>query len=130
MIQLDTHILIWRELLPDKLSSSARRAIRDAVLRDEIVSISPITLWEIAILAQRRRILLNVSVQEFLATIEEQYRVIPINAAIAVQATELKGPFPKDPMDRFVVATAIVEDLTLITADRNILASQACKLLW
>lgn len=130
MIQLDTHVLVWRELLPEKLSSAARQAIQDAALADEMVAISPITLWEIAMLTRRNRILLNVSVQKFLANIEERYRVIPINAPIAVQATELKDPFPRDPMDRFIAATAIVEDLTLITADRSILASQACKLLW
>jgi PIN domain nuclease of toxin-antitoxin system len=130
MIQLDTHVLVWRELLPEKLSSAARQAIQDAALADEMVAISPITLWEIAMLTRRNRILLNVSVQRFLANIEDRYRIIPINTPIALQAAELKDPFPRDPMDRFIAATAIVEDLTLITADRSILASKACKLLW
>jgi len=130
MIQLDTHVLVWRELQPEKLSSAARLAIQDAVLAREIVAISPVTLWEIAMFTRRNRILLSVSVQKFLASIEEHYRVIPINASIAIRATELKDPFPKDPMDRVIAATAIVEDLTLITADRSILESKACKLLW
>jgi PIN domain nuclease of toxin-antitoxin system len=130
MIQLDTHVLVWRELLPEKLSSAARLAIQDAALADEMVAISPVTLWEIAMLTRRNRIVLNVSIEKFLASIEERYRVIPINTHIVIQASELKDPFPKDPMDRFITATAIVEDLTLITADRSILASKACKLLW
>jgi PIN domain nuclease of toxin-antitoxin system len=130
MIQLDTHVLVWRELQPEKLSSTARLAIQDAVLAHEMVAISPVTLWEIAMLARRNRILLSVSMQKFLANIEEHYRVIPINAPIAIQAAELKDPFPKDPMDRVIAATAIVENLTLITADRSILESKACRLLW
>ena len=130
MIQLDTHVLVWRELQPEKLSSAARLAIQDAVLAHEMVAISPVTLWEIAMLTRRKRILLNVSLQKFLASIEEHYRVIPINASIAIQATELKDPFPRDPMDRLISATAIVEDQTLITADRSILESKVCKLLW
>jgi PIN domain nuclease of toxin-antitoxin system len=129
MIQLDTHILLWRELEPEKLSAAARSAIELAALASEAIAISPITLWEIALLVRRTRILLHVPMQKFLESIEENYRVMPITAATAAQAAALKDPFPKDPMDRLIVATAIVENLTLITADRSILTSNACKLL-
>ena len=130
MIQLDTHSLLWLESEYEKLSHSARVAIEASVLAGERIAISAITLWEIALLARRKRILANVSIQSFLMDLEENYRVVPIVGTIAFLAAELPAPFPKDPMDRLIAATAIVENLTLITADRDILASQACKVLW
>jgi PIN domain nuclease of toxin-antitoxin system len=86
MIQLDTHILLWRELEPEKLSAAARSAIELAALASEAIAISPITLWEIALLVRRTRILLHVPMQKFLESIEENYRVMPITAATAAQA--------------------------------------------
>ena len=130
MIQLDTHSLLWLESEYEKLSPSARAAIEASVLAGERIAISAITLWEITLLARRKRILANVSIQSFLMDLEENYRVVPVIGTIAFLAAELPASFPKDPMDRLIAATAIVENLTLITADRDILASQVCKVLW
>ena len=46
----------------------------------------------------------------------------------AVQNTP--ADFPRDPADRIIGATALVEGLTLITADRDILASKAVPSVW
>ena len=130
MIQLDTNALIWRELEPAKLSLRAKSAIEAAALAGEEITVSPITLWEIAQLTIRGRIQLKVPVEIFLKNIEDNYRLTAITSYVVIEAAHLAEPFPKDPMDRLITATAMVEDLTLITADRNILASKACKMLW
>jgi PIN domain nuclease of toxin-antitoxin system len=130
MIQLDTHVLIWRELAPERLSPQAGSAIEAASIAGEAITISPITLWEIAQLASRGRIRLMVPIEEFMRNVEENYRVADITGPIVIEAARLQEPFPKDPMDRLIAATAMFENLTLITADRDILASKVCKLLW
>ena len=43
---------------------------------------------------------------------------------------ELPATYPKDPADRIVGATALVEELSLFTADRNIRRSKAIKTIW
>ena len=130
MIQLDTHSLLWLVLQPDKLSSNARTAIEASILNGEKIAISIMSLWEIAHLVSRGRILLNVSTETFLDEIEANYEVLPITCAIAIAAATLPAHFPKDPIDRLITATALCADLTLITVDSSILASNSCKLLW
>ena len=130
MIQLDTHALLWLESEHGKLSAPARSSIETARLTGETIAVAAVTLWEIALLAKRGRVLAGESIESFLNDIERNYKIIPVSAAIAFLAAELPHPFPKDPMDRLITATALTLDLTLITADRSILASRACKLLW
>ena len=130
MILLDTNSLIWQTIQPEKLSSAARSAIAASNDAGEIISISIMSLWEIALLVSRRRLVLHVPIERFFDAIEANFRVIPVTRAIATHAADIPPPFPKDPMDRLIAATALTENLTLITADRSILASNACKLLW
>jgi PIN domain nuclease of toxin-antitoxin system len=130
VIQLDTHSLIWLSLQPEKLSADAKAAIEESVQSEEKIVISVMTLWEVAQLVMRGRIFLRVPLETFLKTIEENYEVLPLNRFIAIEAARLPASFPKDPMDRLITATARWANLTLITADRAILSSNACRLLW
>jgi len=130
MIQLDTHAVLWRELEPHKLSAPAHFAIESAARAGDAIAVSSMTLWEIALLASRIKIQLLVPAPVFLKQIEDNYQVLSVTGTIATAATAFPAPFPKDPMDRLIAATALTLDLTLITADRSIHASQACKLLW
>lgn len=61
-------------------------------------------------------------------------RAIPLREAgltheIAVESRRLSG-VSQDPADRFIVATARLLELTLVTADREIVTSSACAVLW
>ena len=47
-----------------------------------------------------------------------------------MQAFELPANFPKDPVDRLIAATALIEDIPLITADREIRKSGAVPTIW
>jgi len=55
---------------------------------------------------------------------------VPLDERVALESTKLPGEFHNDPSDQIIVATARVHNLTLITADRKILAYRHVKTLW
>lgn len=69
-------------------------------------------------------------VETHLREFELRFVVLPITADIALQAFELPTSYPKDPADRIIGATAVVNGLTLVTADRAIRESGAVPTIW
>jgi len=69
-------------------------------------------------------------VETFLSDVEQRFVVFPITANIALQAFELPTNYPNDPVDRIIGATALVEDVPLLTADRGIRKSRAVPTIW
>ena len=130
MILLDTHVALWLELAPEKLSHKSRARLHDAQQTGEPVAISCVTLWEIAHKNSRSHLELFVPCDQFLAELEVDFAVLPINRQIAMFAAQLNDPFPKDPMDRLIAGTALANNLTLITRDEKIQLAQVCKVLW
>lgn len=94
------------------------------------MAISDVTLIEIAQLSHRGRIQFPVGIESFLSEIEQRFKVFPISVHIAMQAFELPERYPKDPADRIIGATALIEDLPLLTADQNIRKSRAVPIVW
>jgi PIN domain nuclease of toxin-antitoxin system len=66
----------------------------------------------------------------FLSDVERRFVILPITANIALQAFALPASYPKDPVDRIIGATALIEDIPLITADREIRKSRAVPTIW
>jgi PIN domain nuclease of toxin-antitoxin system len=130
VILLDTHVLLWLALNPEKLSRNAVSAIRNGRGDRGGLAISGITLYEIALLAAKGRVNLRTSAESFLDEVEAQFVVKPITGRICAETMRLPAAYPKDPMDRLIGATAIVEGLTLITADAAIQSSKAVSTLW
>jgi PIN domain nuclease of toxin-antitoxin system len=130
MILLDTHVLLWLLLEPEKLSQEASAAITRTLRTGEAIAISPITLVEIARLAARGRVQLSRPARAFLAKIESDFSVHTITAEIAYIAGQLADPFPGDPADRIIAATALTEGMTVITADERIRRSAVVKTIW
>ena len=130
MILLDTHVVIWLALDPNRISSKASAAINEARQNSTGLAISDITLMEVAQLAHRGRIAFPAGVETFLTEVEQRFTVFPITARISVKAFSLPTAYPNDPADRAIGATAIVEGLTLITADTQIRSSRAIPTLW
>ncbi len=119
---LDTHIWLWALLEPERLTPAVRTALESA---DNELWLSPISVWEALVLAERGRLSPNPPVAEW---IQQMVRAIPRREAplthdIAVASRQLKLPH-QDPADRFLAATAKVLGLTLVTADERLLQSK------
>jgi len=111
---LDTHILIWGAVEPERLSSAARALIEDL---DNDVAFSAASLWEIAIKAALRRPDFQIDVGELRRNLfDNGYGEIAATGAHAVAVANLPL-IHKDPFDRLLVAQAIAEGLTLVTGD-------------
>ena len=130
VILLDTHIVVWLMMSPELLSGRARDAILQARIAGEKIAYSPVSLYEIANAARRKRLHLCATPPEFIAAVQAKLELIPLTAAIAVCAAEIPAPFHGDPMDRIIAATAIIKDCTLITHDDRIRKANVCKVLW
>lgn len=131
MILVDTHILLWDSLHPQKLSSKAKKELEKADARKDL-HVSEWTLWEIALLIKKRRVDPGSSYLEFiqLALDARKYSVIGINAEIANLCTELPESVGKDPVDRVLLATSLYHSCSLISADEKIQKSGLGKIIW
>jgi PIN domain nuclease of toxin-antitoxin system len=130
MILLDTHIVVWLALDRTRLSPKATAAIDDARKKAEGLAISDITLLELTTLVGKGRIQLDISLQSFLREVETRFVVLPITGRACLLALSLPEKYPRDPADRIIGATALAEDLPLITADHEILQSKALQTIW
>jgi PIN domain nuclease of toxin-antitoxin system len=130
LILLDTHALLWLASGDARLSQPAQAAIDAARQRSTALAISDVTLMEIAQLWYRKRIEFPVGLESFLEDVERRFRVFPITRNIAMQAYELPANYPNDPVDRIIGATSLIEDIPLLTADREIRKSRAIPTIW
>lgn len=118
---LDTHVLDWLMLSPDKLGKRSLKLI-DAALRDDTLCVSAVSFWEMAQHVNRGKMQLPVSLEAWRGRVLELgVREIPLNGVIAIRADGLLGEH-RDPGDRFIAATALTAGATLVTADQILLA--------
>jgi len=125
---LDTHIWLWSLLDPDRLGTNIIELLEN---KESELFISPITVWEILVLAEKGRIELRLSPKEWIV---EALKRSPVKEAklsheIAIKSRQIQLPH-KDPADRFIAATALENDLTLITEDKKLKESKEIKALW
>jgi PIN domain nuclease of toxin-antitoxin system len=130
LILLDTHVVIWLGQDYRRLSTRAQSVIKDSRRKDRGLAVPSIALIEIARLSSRGQIDLKPDAETVLAEVERHFIILPITANIALQAYALPMSYPKDPADRIIGATALVEDIPLLTADRAIRNSKAVPTIW
>jgi len=130
LILLDTHVVVWLAQDYQRISPKAQTAIEQARNKDQGVAISCISLIEIARLASYGHIHLTPDAETVLAEVERRFIVLSITRNIALQAYELPDRYPKDPADRIIGATSLVEDIPLLTADAEIRKARVCPTIW
>jgi PIN domain nuclease of toxin-antitoxin system len=130
VILLDTHVVLWLVLEPERISRPASSAIKRARDAGTALCISCISLYEIARLSERRQIELESPTGIFLERISSLFSVMGLSLQIALAASELPKSFPGDPADRIIVGTARVERLRLITADKRIHHTATVDAIW
>lgn len=130
MILVDTHVVLWLAFNASQLSRNARVAISNARGKSEGLAISDITLLELSTLYRNKRVRLEISLETFLGEVETRFIILPITGRACVRALGLPATYPKDPADRIIGATALVEGLSLVTADRAIRRSRALQTIW
>lgn len=113
-VLLDTHVVHWWSAEPERVSAPAREALE----RADDLAVAAISWYELAWLAEHERITVSIPVPSWLQGLAAQLRTIPINPAIAHTAVSLPSSFPGDPADRMIYATAVENDLQLVSKDR------------
>jgi PIN domain nuclease of toxin-antitoxin system len=118
---LDTHVLLWSLLEPERLPEPVTQELEAP---DNEIWLSPISTWEIIVLAQKGRVEIVGDTPE--AWVRKALEEAPVREAvlgyeIAIQSRNIDLPH-HDPADRFIAATALVYDLVLVTADKRLLA--------
>jgi PIN domain nuclease of toxin-antitoxin system len=106
-----------------RLSPAALEAMR-AAYREGVPSyISPITAWEVALLASRGRLQLLIRPERWFSNLFEVpgVRLAEMSPDVLIASSYLPGKPPKDPTDRIMAATARELGATLITRDRALL---------
>lgn len=114
---LDTQVLLWAAGQPERLSPAARRLLSDP--RHELL-FSAASLWEIAIKRGLGRSDFRVEPRVLRrGLLDNGYVELPITSDHAVSVDSLSA-LHKDPFDRLLLAQALCEGITLVTADSQL----------
>ena len=116
---LDTHIWVWSVADVSRLADPVRRTLKDPSNELWICSIS---IWEVLILSERGRLKLEPDARSWVrqAVAGPPLREAPVTIDVAAACREVQLQ-SQDPADRFIAASAMVFDLTLVTADADLL---------
>lgn len=124
---LDTHIWIWSLFAPDRLTGTVTGHLESPANE---LWLSPISVWETLLLVERGRLKVRgqpaAVVNDMLKT--GPFREAPVTHAVAMHSRRVQLPH-EDPADRFLAATAVVYDLTLVTADDRMLNASGLSVL-
>ena len=122
---LDTHAWIWWINQDARLGTSVIERL-DALPPGHRPRVCDISLWEVAMLAERGRLVLSVPLLEWFeaAAHPRSVELVPVTPAIAAEVAVLPATFHRDPADRLIVATCRVLGAQLVTHDLLITRSR------
>lgn len=124
---LDTHIWLWSHLEPERLAPPVAAALED---RDNELWLSPLSLWEVLTLSERGRLSLVPDTEAWIAAAlrHAPMQEAPLTHDVALATTAVTLDH-RDPVDRFLAATARALELTLVTADARLIAGSGFEVL-
>jgi PIN domain nuclease of toxin-antitoxin system len=124
---LDTHIWLWSLLEPERLTPRVAAALTAESAR---LWLSPLSVWEALLLIERKRVVVDAPADQWVREALERAPVeepaLTREVAFASRALQSRH---KDPVDRFLVATAQVFDLTFVTADSTLMNLKSVSIL-
>lgn len=131
MILLDTCVIIWDALEPERISKKAIKAIHDADQHNSL-NLSDISLWEISMLIDKKRIEIDTSTAKFLNLYlqSRNIAVLPITSETAELTATFGNKISNDPADRIIAATSIIYNAQLITADCKLRDCSLLNTVW
>lgn len=112
-VLLDTHVVFWWSTEPEKLSQAALATVEAS---DEL-AVCGATWFELAWLARRGRIAVRLPVAAWLSELAGELRTVGVSWSVADAAAALPDTFPRDPADRMIYATALINGWPLVTRD-------------
>jgi PIN domain nuclease of toxin-antitoxin system len=120
---LDTHIALWLDSGDDALRPPTRALIDDCWQNGGTILLSAVSVWEIALLVDIRRIELDLPVEEWITRFVERPGVeaLPLGHSAASRSYRLYQLEHRDPADRLLIASAIELACPLVTYDERIL---------
>jgi PIN domain nuclease of toxin-antitoxin system len=121
---LDTHIWLWLTIDPKRLGRRTAQILDD---EQNELWLSPISTWEALTLHQKGKVHLHGDLSEWVANAVSATKLAPFTHEVALAGRQF--PYNQDPADRFLCATALVLDLTLVTADEKLLSLANIKTL-
>ena len=111
---LDTCALLWLASADAALSQRARSRIEDA----ELVYVSAISAWEVALKAKKGELVLPISADEWFRRAVEQHGIVVLALGTDDLLASVALPdHHRDPADRFILAQALAHDLCVVTSD-------------
>ena len=111
---LDTHVLLWAIADQRRLSEQARTAIAAG---ENEVFVSVVSPWELAIKKSRNRIEIPDELNPALEG--SRFELLPVLLR-HTKAIESMAFHHRDPFDRMLVAQAVTDGMTIVTADRKL----------
>jgi PIN domain nuclease of toxin-antitoxin system len=119
---LDTHVWVWLMTADEKLSTSFKNIIERNSEKESIL-ISAITIWELGMLVEKKRIELEMDCLDWVEQALESPGIdlVPITPRIAIQSTRLPENVHGDPADKILIATAHEYNAVFVTHDQKIL---------
>ncbi len=131
MILLDTCVMVFDALSPEKLSRKAQNELEKG-RQSGSLACSDISLWEIAMLMSKGRLKVGMPPREFLNDIVTANRllVLLITTEIACHASYNVDFIHGDPADRIIAATALHHKALLLTCDSKLQEMRGLKTVW
>jgi len=121
MLLLDTHVLVWLDEGSPRLGKSALQTINQALATNQL-GVATISFWEIAMLMDKQRLTIKTELDIWRSDLLQAGLLeFSLQGTTAIRAAQLQL-FHGDPADRIIVATAIENTATLMTADEKILS--------
>jgi PIN domain nuclease of toxin-antitoxin system len=127
----DSHAVLWYTQASGRLSERAATALTEAEATDGVI-VSVVSLLDLWYVTQSTKALTEAEVSEVRATIvtSPAFVLQPVDLAIVDTTTAIPRDLLSDPWDRFIVATAKVLGIALVTKDAAIRDSKLVPTIW